>query len=121
MKLNVSTCFGCSKVAWQVNTQYHETVKNVPYVLTLGQCPHIGISNLPVDPSILDALHTDAKLNMITNLNPVNETPVIETTHSLDRDVIEKLGTYASDVTVENVEDNHGKEVPEDSRMVRKK
>ena len=81
MKMNNSTrwSIGCSKVAWQVNTQYHETIKNVPYVLTFGQRPRIGISNLPVDPSILDSLHTEAELNMVANFNPVGDNPVIET------------------------------------------
>ena len=123
MKMNNSTSWsiGGSKVVWQVNTQYHETVKNVPYVLTFGQCPGIGIPNLPVDPSILDTLHTKAQLNMVTNFNLVNKTPVIETPHSLDSNSMDKVETYTSDVAVENVKDNHGEEVPKDNGMVRKK
>jgi hypothetical protein len=97
-------------------------VKNVPYVLTFGQCPCIGISNLPVDPSILDTLHTNAELNMVANFNPVNnKNPVVvmEIPYSLDSDVLDQLETLATDFAVENVKDKHGKEVPEDSaRMV---
>lgn len=37
----------CAKVAWQINTQYHHTVKNLPYILTFGQWPCIGISSGP--------------------------------------------------------------------------
>ncbi len=78
MKANNSTrwSIGCSKVAWQVNTQYHEAVKNVPYILTFGQRPRIEIFNFPVDLSILDTLHTEAQLNMVANFNVVNETEV---------------------------------------------
>ena len=121
-------------------------MKNVPYVLTFGQCPRIGISNLPVDPCILDSLHTKAELNTVANFNPVNETPVIERTSRslnpeietpvietpvieapaiethccLDTLVIDNLESYTSDFAVENIKDNHGKEAPKENMMVRK-
>ena len=90
-------------------------MKNVPYILTFGQCPRIGISNLPVDPSILDTLHTKEELNIVANFNPVNEIPVVETPSSLDSDVLDKLETFTSDFAVENVKDDHGKEVPKEN------
>lgn len=43
----------------------HLGIKQVPYVLTYGQKPRVGISNLPLDPSVLDALATEADLNNI--------------------------------------------------------
>ena len=70
MKKNNSTrwSIGCKTVQWQVNTQYHATVKNVPYTLVFGQQPRVGISNLLVDKTIMDKLHTEKELNQVTTV-----------------------------------------------------
>ena len=87
MKLNNSTHWsnGYSKVASQVNTQYHHTERNVPCILTFGHQPRIGISNPPLDPAILGTLHTEVELNWVTNLNhSLIDDPAIENPDSLE-------------------------------------
>ena len=56
---------GCKFVAWLYNTSYHNAVKNLPFVLVFGQQPKVGISNLPIDPNVLNTLATEADLNDI--------------------------------------------------------
>ena len=55
--------------------------KYVKIVLTYGQKPRVGISNLPLDPSVLDALATEADLNNIgvetSNASSLQEDPSI--------------------------------------------
>lgn len=83
MRLNNSTCWstGCSKVAWQVtNTQYHHTVRNVPYIVP-GFCHCHG--------------HTAHSHSLIDD-------PAIETPHSLNNEVMDKLEIFASDVAGED-------------------
>ena len=81
---------GCKTAQWQVNSQYHATVKNVPYVLTFGQKPRVGISNLLVDKSVIDRLHTKKELNQVTNdridfnMNPNNNSFDIATLFASD-------------------------------------
>jgi len=59
----------------------HLGIKDVPYRLTYGQKPRVGISNLPLDPSVLDALATEADLNNIgietSNASFLQEDPSI--------------------------------------------
>jgi len=56
---------GCKFVAWLYNTSYHNAVKNLPFVLVFGHQPKVGISNLPIDPNVLNTLATEADLNDI--------------------------------------------------------
>ncbi len=53
---------GCRMVQWRYNTQVHQTLKDTPYHLTYGQHACVGISNLPVEPSVLANLTTEAGL-----------------------------------------------------------
>ena len=73
MKRHNSTAWsvGCKMVQWQINTQFHETIKDTPYRLTYGQTPRIGISDMPLDPQFLSNLQTEEELNKITTF--VNE------------------------------------------------
>ena len=68
---------GCHLVQWQINTQFHHTVQNVPYVLMFGQKPRVGISDLPLDKTVIDKLHTEAELNMVVDVNNEIELPAI--------------------------------------------
>jgi hypothetical protein len=67
MKENNSThwVIGCKICQWWYNTQVHQTMKDTPYHLTYGQHPRVGISNLPLAPSHLDNLSTEADLHAI--------------------------------------------------------
>ena len=56
---------GCKFVAWLYNTSYHNAIKNLPFVLVFGHQPKVGISNLPIDPNVLNTLATEADLNDI--------------------------------------------------------
>ena len=56
---------GCKFVAWLYNTSYHNAVKNLPFVLVFGHQPKVGISDLPIDPNVLNTLATEADLNDI--------------------------------------------------------
>ena len=67
MKRHNSTAWsvGCKMVQWQINTQFHETIKDTPYRLTYGQTPRIGISDMPLDPQFLSNLQTEEELNKV--------------------------------------------------------
>jgi hypothetical protein len=52
---------------WQYNTQNHCTIGDIPYCLVFGQLPHVGISALPLDASVLTQLATEAQLNCMCN------------------------------------------------------
>ena len=71
MEKNNSTRWsvGCHMVQWQINTQFHHTVQNVPYVLMFRQKPRIGISNLPLDNTVIDNLHTEAQLHSVVDVS----------------------------------------------------
>lgn len=56
---------GCKFVMWLYNTSYHNAVKSLPFVLVFGHQPKVGISNLPIDPNVLNTLATEADLNDI--------------------------------------------------------
>jgi hypothetical protein len=58
---------GCCLMMWQYNTQNHRTFRDIPYRLVFGQLPHIGISALPLDASVLTQLATEAQLNRVCN------------------------------------------------------
>ena len=58
---------GCHLVQWQISTQFHHTVQIVPYVLTFGQKPRVGISDLPLDKTVISNLET--QLNMVADVN----------------------------------------------------
>ena len=59
---------GCKLARWQINTQFHTGVKNVPYILAFGQRPRCGISSLPLSPELMCSLATEAQLNITLNL-----------------------------------------------------
>ena len=61
---------GCKVVQWQINTTMHMGIKGVPYELTYGQRPRVGISNLPLAQHMIDAIATEAQLNQINALRP---------------------------------------------------
>ena len=64
MKTNKSNnwVIGCRMAMWRINTQVHQTMKDMPYHITYGQHPCVGISNLPVSAAILQNLSTEAEL-----------------------------------------------------------
>jgi hypothetical protein len=70
MKQNNSTDWatGSMFVQWQINTSFHHGIKDIPYRLTYGQHPRVGISQLPIDEKILAALATEAELNQLFHL-----------------------------------------------------
>jgi hypothetical protein len=57
---------GCKICQWRYNTQVHQTIKDTPYHLTYGQHPRVSISNLPLEPSVLDSLSTEADLHAVS-------------------------------------------------------
>jgi len=65
MKKNNSThlALGCKITQWQHNTQVHATLRDTPYYHTFGQHPCVGNTNLPLSPSVLDKLSTEANLH----------------------------------------------------------
>ncbi len=67
MKSNKSNYWsvGCKIVQWRVNTQFHSTLKDAPYHLVYGMHPRVGISNLPISPSVLSNLVNEAQLNQV--------------------------------------------------------
>jgi hypothetical protein len=67
MKENNPThwAIGCKITQWQYNTQVHQHLKDTPYLLTYGQHPRVGISNLPPLPSVLDNLSTETDLHAV--------------------------------------------------------
>ena len=64
MKKHNSTrwSIGCKTIQWQINTQYHATVKSIPYTLVFGQKARVGISNLLVGEKVMDKLHTEKRV-----------------------------------------------------------
>ena len=47
-------------IQWRCNTQIHRGIGNrTPYHLMFGQHPQVGISNLPIDKSLLKDLATE--------------------------------------------------------------
>jgi hypothetical protein len=47
-------------IQWHCNIQIHRGIGNrTPYHLMFGQHPHVGISNLPIDPKLLSNLATE--------------------------------------------------------------
>jgi hypothetical protein len=74
---------GCCLMMWPYNTQNHCPIGNIPYCLVFGQLPHVGISALPLDASVLTQLATEAELNCVCDyvgkVNVLdNETAVVE-------------------------------------------
>ena len=49
-------------VRWQINTQKSRAIDDLPYRLTFGQMPRVGISCLPLAPALLSQLTTEADL-----------------------------------------------------------
>ena len=50
-------------IQWRCNTQIHRGIGNrTPYHLMFGQHPHVGISNLPIDPKLLTNLATEVEM-----------------------------------------------------------
>ena len=50
-------------IQWRCNTQIHRGIGNcTPYHLMFGQHPHVGISNLPIDPKLLTNLATEVEV-----------------------------------------------------------
>jgi hypothetical protein len=45
--------------------QFHCTIKDTPYHLVYEMHPHVGISNLPILPSVLSNLVNEAQLNKV--------------------------------------------------------
>jgi hypothetical protein len=70
MKHHNSTqwAIGCKTVQWQINTQYHSTVKTIPYKLAFAQLLRVGISGLLLDAAVINNLHTEKELNMVTDV-----------------------------------------------------
>jgi hypothetical protein len=70
MEQNNSTSWsiGCKLVQFQINTQYHSTIKTTPYELAFGQKPRVGISGLLLDRSVLVKLRTEKDLNTVSNI-----------------------------------------------------
>jgi hypothetical protein len=65
-------------------------IKSVPYVRTYGHRPRVGISGLPLDSAVLDALPTEADLNALIEISEL-ENAVLEDT----------LEVVAADATLE--------------------
>jgi hypothetical protein len=53
----------CRIVQWRINTQFHHTIKNMPYHLVFGMHPCVGITNLPISECVLSNLVTETELN----------------------------------------------------------
>ena len=66
---NTNWSVGCRIIMWRYNTQLHGTIKQLPYECMFGQVPRVGISSLPLDPSVLDTLSTEAQLNRVSEYN----------------------------------------------------
>jgi hypothetical protein len=58
-------------IQWQCNTQIHRGIGGrTPYHLMFSQNPHVGISSLPIDQSLLQSLATEADINRHLCLAP---------------------------------------------------
>jgi hypothetical protein len=58
---------GCHLMMRQYNTQNHRTIGDIPYCLIFGQLPHVGISPLTLNASVLTQLATETQLNCVCN------------------------------------------------------
>jgi hypothetical protein len=58
---------GCRLMMWQYKTQNHCTIGDIPHRLVFDQLPHVGISALPLNASVLTQLATEAQLNRVCN------------------------------------------------------
>ena len=56
---------GCRIVMWRINTQQHRTIGDIPYRLSFGQLPRVGIARLPLAQELIDRLATEAELNRV--------------------------------------------------------
>jgi hypothetical protein len=82
---------GCRLMMWQYNTLNHRTIGDIPYHLVFGQLPHVGISALSLDASVLTQLAMEAQLNRMCNyvgkVNVLdNETAVVEAIDDAEED-----------------------------------
>ena len=65
---------GARIMNWRYNTQVHSTLNGKsPYHVVYGQLPRIGISNLQLSQELLDKLHTEAELNELLGIDPIDE------------------------------------------------
>ena len=72
----------------------HWVIKSVPYVLTYGHRPRVGISGLPIDSAVLDALAT-ADLNALIEISELENAALEDT-----------LEEVAADDTLEEADDD---------------
>ncbi len=49
----------------QKNNQYHEGIKQIPYVLQYGQPCHVGLSKMNLPPALLEHVESDEDLQRI--------------------------------------------------------
>ena len=69
---SVRWTIGCKIVMWRYNTQHHRTIGTTPYHLLVGQAPRVGISQLPLDPALLETLATEAELNQLIEIQGID-------------------------------------------------
>jgi hypothetical protein len=82
---------GCHLMMWQYNTQNHCSIGNIPYCIVFGQLPHVGISALPLDASVLTQLAMESQLTPVCNyVRKVdvldNETAVVAAIDDVEED-----------------------------------
>ena len=61
-KSNHWATVGRMMVRWQVNTEQTSATGQMPYESTYGQKPKVGISDIPLEPELLESLSTEAEL-----------------------------------------------------------
>jgi hypothetical protein len=116
MKDNNSTRWsvGCRIVCWRYNTQIHRSLGNVsPYQKTFGQLPRVGISNLKIDPALLDSLHTEIQLNSALN---IPKESCIEDAKLMFKGPA--IPTMDENAATDEVDDDDGKVSPEEKQSL---
>ena len=52
----------CKFVQWSTNTTVHKAIGDLPYRQLTGQNPRVGITSIPIDPTLVDHLFTERQV-----------------------------------------------------------
>ena len=91
----------------------HWGIKSVPYVLTYGHRPRVGISGLPIDSAVLDALAT-ADLNALIEISELEnaaleeEVEEVEAGNALDEVAANALEKVVAGYALEEEDPDYG-------------
>ncbi len=86
---------GCDAVQWECNTQNHRVLgtRRLPYFVTFGKHPKVGLSALPIDKDLMETLLTEKDIRdhfRLTDEIPLEEAVVnMSNQHHVDEEVEE--------------------------------